>query len=52
MWWMWRRYLRADAALPAANVNLTARNIYVVFDGSGSMEESIPNQFQNRLAGS
>lgn len=39
-----------EPALPAANVNLTARNIYVVFDGSGSMEESIPN-FENRLAG-
>ncbi|MBK9770988.1 MAG: VWA domain-containing protein [Candidatus Obscuribacter sp.] len=43
----------SDAPLPAANVNLTARNIYVVFDGSGSMEESIPgsDQFSTRLAG-
>lgn len=42
-----------DSALPAANVNLTARNFYVVFDGSGSMEEAIPgsNQFPNKLAG-
>lgn len=43
----------SDVPLPAANVNLTARNFYVVFDGSLSMDEAIPgsSQFPNKLAG-